>query len=326
MGQALSRLAGQVEGGALAWPWGRRAALARRLGEESARVGQLTSRVAEMAGQLRVREDQVGLLTTELERQREVREALAGQVARSAEERAATQQQAGESRHILREIELLKEKVVRPEVVTAPKIGEQGEEWVVEALQAAFPTNTSIARTSSPHSGDIVMRLENTGKTIMIEVKALASGAVSGRSGGAEIDKFYRDLRACGADGGVLVALSGPVDPATRPLTPLWADSRPCLYVDCLRTQYPDPVCLLRVVVHMMAFLMDMGQKEGQREGFHIKVKSYLQTVKILSTTYQKLYKSNEGERRALEQMKSSLDTLQRSMVRDQEASEAREE
>ena len=252
--------------------------------------------------------------------------AACGQCPHGGEERAALRQQAEETRHILREIELLKEKVVRAEVVTAPRIGEQGEEWVEEALRAAFPTNTSIARTSSPHSGDILMRLENTGKTIMIEVKAHASGAVSGKSNGAEIDKFYRDLRACGADGGLLVALGGPVDPATRPLTPLWADSRPCVYVDCLRTQYPDPVCLLRVVVHMLAFLIDIGQKEGQREGFHVKVQGYLQTVKILSTTYQKLYKSNEVERRALEQMRSSLDTLQRSMARDQAGGEAREE
>ena len=77
----------------------------------------------------------------------------------------------------------------------------------------------------------------------------------------------------------------------------------------------------------MMTCLMEMGESNGQNktDSFHIKIQSYLSTVRLLSGLYQKLYKSNESERRHLEQLKGHLDTLHLKMLRDQEVSQTSE-
>ena len=74
----------------------------------------------------------------------------------------------------------------------------------------------------------------------------------------------------------------------------------------------------------MMTCLMEMGESNGQNktDSFHIKIQSYLSTVRLLSGLYQKLYKGNESERRHLEQLKGHLDTLHLKMLRDQEVSQ----
>ena len=73
----------------------------------------------------------------------------------------------------------------------------------------------------------------------------------------------------------------------------------------------------------MMTCLMEMGENKGEKaDSFHIKIQSYLSTVRLLSGLYQKLYKSNESERRHLEQLKGHLDTLHLKMLRDQEVSQ----
>ena len=74
----------------------------------------------------------------------------------------------------------------------------------------------------------------------------------------------------------------------------------------------------------MMTCLMELGENKGERaDSFHIKIQSYLSTVRLLSGLYQKLYKGNESERRQLEQLKGHLDTLHLKMLRDQEVSQA---
>ena len=76
----------------------------------------------------------------------------------------------------------------------------------------------------------------------------------------------------------------------------------------------------------MMTCLMEMGENKGEKaDSFHIKIQSYLSTVRLLSGLYQKLYKSNESERRHLEQLKGHLDTLYLKMLRDQEVSQISE-
>ena len=76
----------------------------------------------------------------------------------------------------------------------------------------------------------------------------------------------------------------------------------------------------------MMTCLMEMGENKGEKaDSFHIKIQSYLSTVRLLSGLYQKLYKSNESERRHLEQLKGHLDTLHLKMLRDQEVSQTSE-
>ena len=76
----------------------------------------------------------------------------------------------------------------------------------------------------------------------------------------------------------------------------------------------------------MMTCLMEMGENKGEKaDSFHIKIQSYLSTVRLLSGLYQKLYKGNESERRHLEQLKGHLDTLHLKMLRDQEVSQTTE-
>ena len=73
----------------------------------------------------------------------------------------------------------------------------------------------------------------------------------------------------------------------------------------------------------MMTFLMEIDDKRGETDNsFHIKIQSYLSTVRLLSGLYQKLYKSNESERKTLEQLKGSLDILNQNMLRDHECSQ----
>ena len=117
----------------------------------------------------------------------------------------------------------------------------------MENLQKAFPNNTSISRTNSNHTGDIIFRVENTGKIIMFEVKDVKRNSIAGLNHGKDMEKFFKDFESCGAHGAILVSLNGPVDPNVSPLTPQWCDSKPYFFVDGLKTQYPDPVCLLKV-------------------------------------------------------------------------------
>ena len=118
---------------------------------------------------------------------------------------------------------------------------------MVESLQKAFPNNTSIIRTNTNHTGDVIFRVENTGKMIMFEVKDVKKSSIAGLNQGKDMEKFFKDFQSCGADGAVLISLNGPVDPNVSPLTPQWFDSKPYFYVDGLKIQYPDPVCLLKV-------------------------------------------------------------------------------
>ena len=126
--------------------------------------------------------------------------------------------------------------------------GQLGEEWVVESLQKAFPNNTSISRTNCNHTGDVVFKVENTDKIIMFEVKDVKNKSIAGTNNGKDMEKFFKDFQSSGAHGAILISLNGPVDPNVSPLKPLWFDSKPYFYVDGLKTQYPDPVCLLKVI------------------------------------------------------------------------------
>jgi len=280
------------------------------------------SKVEEMDMMLRQREEQVASLERELDKQRELREA---QMKRSDEEQMELMRRAEETQHILDEIEILKEQVMQqPNATSNPAIiGQLGEEWVVENLQKAFPNNTSISRTNSNHTGDIIFRVENTDKIIMFEVKDVKRNSIAGLNHGKDMEKFFKDFESCGAHGAILVSLNGPVDPNVSPLTPQWCDSKPYFFVDGLKTQYPDPVCLLKVAVQMMTCMMELGGTKGQGpDSFHIKIQSNLSTVRLLYGQYQKLYKGNESERRNLEQLKGQLDTLHQKLLKDQEVSQ----
>ena len=67
-----------------------------------------------------------------------------------------------------------------------------GEEWVLQALDKAFP-NTKVALVSSQGGcGDILLKAND--RRIMFEVKNYAVGkTVKGQNKGKELEKFFQD-------------------------------------------------------------------------------------------------------------------------------------
>ena len=84
----------------------------------------------------------------------------------------------------------------------------------------------------------------------MFEVKNYQKS--SGTLGKDEIKKFFHDLNnTSNGDicGGVLISLNGPVDFNTLPLEPKFdlESGKPYIYIDCMKEQYPDAQCLMKV-------------------------------------------------------------------------------
>ena len=69
--------------------------------------------------------------------------------------------------------------------------------------------------------------------------------------------KFFSDLHGSPVhfSGGILVSLNGPVDLNVPSGEPLIDRGKPYVYVDNLK-HYPDPACLLQVIVNMMVFMI----------------------------------------------------------------------
>jgi len=218
----------------------------------------------------------------------------------------------------LSQIEKLNQDLVKPK--SPSKIGDLGEEFVLKCLETAFPNHTSLEKTKGNNSGDILFRIENTEKIIMFEVKNYANQAVSSANNGKEITKFFFDLdnprSAYPIHGGVLVSLNGPVDVNCQPLVPKFYHGKPYIYIDSLKLQYPDPECLMKVVVHMMTFLIK-NSDDLEIESFSLKLETYLEHMRLLMKNYQMLYKNNENQRKGIESMKSSLDCLNKVFLDD---------
>lgn len=140
---------------------------------------------------------------------------------------------------------------------SSSRIGEEGENFVFECLRAAYPNNTCIVKNSEKNSGDIIFRIENSDKILMIEVKNNLRGSVSGLNNGRDMHKFFSDLHGSPVhfSGGILVSLNGPVDLNVPSGEPLIDRGKPYVYVDNLK-HYPDPACLLQVIVNMMVFMI----------------------------------------------------------------------
>ena len=138
-------------------------------------------------------------------------------------------------------------------VKSSYQIGEDGENFVLSSLKSAFPNNTGIFKNNGKWSGDILFKLENTPRNsfIMFEVKNYQKS--SGTVGKDEIKKFFHDLNNSASNGdicgGVLISLNGPVDFNTLPLEPKFdlESGKPYIYIDCMKEQYPDAQCLMKV-------------------------------------------------------------------------------
>ena len=218
---------------------------------------------------------------------------------------------------VIAEMEKLTDHISKPKV--ASKVGEIGEDFVLECLQRAFPNNTSIIRSGQNNSGDILFRIDNTEKFIMFEIKNTLRN-VSGINNGKDLTKFFSDMdnpsTIYNISGGVLVSLNSPVDINVPPLVPRFMSGKPYLYIDNMNQQYPDPECLLKVVVHMMTYLIKNSEHVGM-DSFGLKIENYLRSMKGLMLAYQRLYKNQEVQRKNLDQMKSSLESLNTLFLED---------
>ena len=80
-------------------------------------------------------------------------------------------------------------------VKTPTALGQEGEDWVLEGLNEAFPAipGWNAFKTEAYHSGDIVLQADNL--TIMFEVKNYAKASPVKKPGQSapQIDKFFSD-------------------------------------------------------------------------------------------------------------------------------------
>ena len=93
--------------------------------------------------------------------------------------------------------------------------------------------------------------------------------------------------------------------------------NKPYVFIDSVKQQYPDPVCLLKVVVNMMGFLIKTNKEPHLLDDFDRLLESYLLHVKELMKTYQKLYKNHENQKKNLELLKSKLEECNTRMAED---------
>jgi len=212
---------------------------------------------------------------------------------------------------VLTQVERLNEHIVKPK--SPSKIGEIGEDFVLNCLKSAFPNNTSIVRHSENNSGDILFRIENTEKYIMFEIKNYADKAVSSSNNGKDISKFFRDLNNPASNvpchGGVLVSLNSPVDLNFPPLVPKFYLGKPYLYIDNMKQQYPDAECLMKVVVNMMTYLIK-NSDHMEVESFGLKIENYQRSMKPLMQAYQRLCRNQETQKKNLDSLKDNLESL----------------
>ena len=226
-------------------------------------------------------------------------------------------------------IQSLKDALERFEMKESNKpivnIGGDGEDFVLASLQAAFPNNTGIVKNKEKHSGDVLFRVENTNKFIMFEVKNYqkSSGAISAVHSGKEIEKFFSDLNNNSSSveigGAVLVSLNGPVDVQTSPMKPNFdrTSGKPYLFVDSMRDQFPDPSCLMKVVVHLMTYLIKNSEKLQDDKSFLLKLEEYQRCAGSIVKTHRKLHLNNVTQSKNLTDLKLGIDELNKALLSD---------
>ena len=188
--------------------------------------------------------------------------------------------------------------------------GSEGEDFVLTCLREAFPNNTGIVKSGEHRSGDIQFRLEQSDKIIMFEVKNLNKGYVSSINHGKDIDKFFHDLHnsSINYSGGVLVSLNGPVDINTPSRVPHISRGKPYLFLDSLK-QFPDPVCLLHVVVTMMEFMMKFSENL-QDTSTRMKLESYVKQTEKLMKIYKDLLRDHTKQRKNIDCLKTEIEEM----------------
>ena len=197
---------------------------------------------------------------------------------------------------------------------TSPKsssqIGEDGEYFVYECLRAAYPNNTGIVKSSEKNCGDIFFRIENSDKILMIEVKNNVKGSVAGLNNGRDIQKFFSDLHGFSVhfSGGILVSLNGPVDLNVAGGEPLIDRGKPYVYVDHLK-HYPDPVCLLQVIVNMMVFMTKYTDNMRDDNIIH-RLDTYKKQSDKLLKIYKDMLRQHGNQKKSLDLFRDEITDL----------------
>ena len=205
-------------------------------------------------------------------------------------------------------IEKLENHFLSPK--SSSQIGDDGENFVFECLRAAYPNNTGIVRSSEKNCGDIFFRIENSDKILMIEVKNNVKGSVSGLNNGRDIQKFFADLHGSPVhfSGGILVSLNGPVDLNVPSGEPLIDRGKPYVYVDHLK-HYPDPACLLQVIVNMMVFMIKYTDNMRDDNIVH-KLDAYKKQSDKLLKIYKDLLRQHGNQKKTLDLFRDEIADL----------------
>ena len=311
-----------------------------RLKNRPSELSMLNTKVEELDSKLSKKNDDFEKLFVELQRERDFRESQSQQISDRDEQFRSENKELQEKNNklldqiqslvekerlehsfqmamsesqnkVLTQVEKLNEHILKPK--SPSKIGEIGEDFVLECLKSAFPNNTSIVRHAEKHSGDILFRIENSEKYIIFEVKNYANQSISTANHGGEIAKFFRDLNNPSSNvpchGGVLVSLNSPVDLNFPPLVPKFYLGKPYLYIDNMKQQYPDPECLMKVVVNMMTYLIK-NSDHMEVESFGLKIENYQRSMKPLMQVYQRLCRNQETQKKNLDSLKDNLESL----------------
>jgi hypothetical protein len=135
-------------------------------------------------------QEESDMLKMKVEEERKGKERAQGEQKEMLKEALVGSNNSIDISKILSKVEEIADKDKR--VQTASKIGQSGEEWVVEALGKAFVGNGKAALTGQHGCGDIVFTINQ--KKIMFEVKNYQTGrAVKGTKG--EVEKFFNDMQ-----------------------------------------------------------------------------------------------------------------------------------
>ena len=204
------------------------------------------------------------------------------------------------------ELQVMREQISKIEAQTSSRqkcpvgLGGVGEEFVLNCLQEAFPSNNGIVRNSDPHCGDLMFRIENSNKVLMFEVKNLNSRPIS-----RDIEKFFTDLENSQYHGGVLVSLNSPVDINHSELVPQLHKGKPFVYVDKLKDSR-DPVYKMQVLVSMMIFMMNFAT---DLENFNpqLQLNHYSRQTEELKKLFEKLTRNNANQGKILDTIKAKL-------------------
>eukprot|EP00092_Neocalanus_flemingeri_P004035 GFUD01004344.1.p1 GENE.GFUD01004344.1~~GFUD01004344.1.p1 ORF type:complete len:393 (+),score=129.17 GFUD01004344.1:135-1181(+) len=227
-------------------------------------------------------------------------------------------EKSNKSHEILEKLGGIEKAIIKP--VNSSRIGQQGEEYVLQALKTAFPNNTKIFYTKKNQCGDIVFNIENTSKWIMFEVKDVETSNIKNHKQGNDLKKFYEDSETnklgYKLDAAVLVSLNCIVDPTITNLEPFVKDGKPYMYVDNARTENSDPISLFRAIVGMMKFMIDHCI-DNKEENFGMKIEKYMEPTRKMLKLYGAMLQNHNTSGKNLDKMKESLEGLIKDLETD---------